>query len=137
LDLEQVRKRIRFIEFLPEVGGEFVMKKYRAVFHLTEVEKANLALNNMRNLLADLGEDQVEAELVCNSEGVKALLKTGPYGERVDELAERGVRFVLCSKSLRTMKMEKEEFFDQAEVVGSGAGELVKKQTEGWVYVRP
>jgi intracellular sulfur oxidation DsrE/DsrF family protein len=113
------------------------MKKYRAVLHLTEIEKANLALNNVRNLLADLGEDQVDAELVTNSEGVKALLKTGPYGEKVNELAEKGVRFILCSKSLRAMRMKKEEFFDHAEVVPSGTGELVKKQTEGWVYVRP
>lgn len=113
------------------------MKKYRAVLHLTEIEKANLALNNVRNLLAELGEDQAEVELVTNSEGVKALLKTGPYGERVDELVEKGVRFILCSKSLRAMGMKKEEFFDHAEVVPSGTGELVKKQTEGWVYVRP
>jgi len=113
------------------------MKKYRVVFHLTEIEKANLALNNVRNLLADLGEDQVDAELVTNSEGVKALLKTGPYGEKVDELAKKGVRFILCSKSLRAMGLEREEFFDHAEVVPSGTGELVKKQTEGWVYVRP
>ncbi len=113
------------------------MKKYRAVFHLTEIEKANLALNNVRNLLADLGEDLVEVELVTNSEGVKALLKTGPYGERVDELAAKGVRFVLCSKSLRALGLEKEEFLDHAEVVSSGTSELVKKQAEGWAYVRP
>ena len=122
---------------ITEIGGEFVMKKYRAVFHLTEIERANLALNNVRNLLAELGDDQVDAELVTNSEGVKALLKAGLYGERIYELAERGVRFVLCSKSLRAMGLEKEEFFDLAEVVPSGTGELVKKQAEGWAYVRP
>ena len=113
------------------------MKKYRVVFHLTEIERANLALNNVRNLLAEVGEDQVDVVVVTNSEGVKALLKTSPYGERVDELTAKGVRFVLCSKSLRAMGLEKEEFFDLAEVVPSGTGELVKKQAEGWAYVRP
>ena len=73
-------------------------------------------------------------EVVTNSEGVKALLNTSPYGERVDELTAKGVRFILCSKSLRAMVLKKEEFFDRAEVVPSGTGELVKKQIEGWAY---
>ncbi len=122
---------------ITEIDGEFVMKKYRAVFHLTEIERANLALNNVNNLLAELGEDQVDAELVTNSEGVKALLKTGPFCDRVDELAAKGVRFVICSKSLRALKMKEEEFITIAEVVPSGTGELVKKESEGWAYVRP
>jgi len=113
------------------------MKKYRVVFHLTEIERANLALNNVRNLLAELGEDQVDAEVVTNSEGVKALLKAGPGAERIDELSAKGVRFVLCSKSLKAMGLEKAEFVTIAEVVPSGTGELVKKQAEGWAYVRP
>ncbi|MGC9514769.1 DsrE family protein [Methanocrinis sp.] len=113
------------------------MKRYRAVFHLTEIERANLALNNVNNLLAELGEDQVDIELVTNSEGIKALLKAGPYRDKVGDLAAKGVRFVLCSKSLRALKMKEEEFITIAEVVPSGTGELVKRQTEGWAYVRP
>ncbi len=113
------------------------MKKYRAVLHLTDIERANLALNNARNLLADQDEELAEVELVTNSEGVKALLKSGPYCERVGELAAKGVRFVLCSKSLRALGLERDEFFDLAEVVPSGTGELVKMQAEGWAYVKP
>jgi len=113
------------------------VKRYRAVFHLTETERANLALNNVGNLLAELGEDHVEAEVVANSDGVKALLKTGPYGDRVGELAARGVRFVLCSRSIKAMKLEVGEFLDQVEVVPTGTGEVVKKQADGWAYVRP
>ncbi len=113
------------------------MKRYRAVFHLTEAERANLALNNVGNLLADLGEDRVEAEVVANSEGVKALLKSGPYRDRVEKLAARGVRFVLCSRSIKAMKLETGEFLDLAEIVPTGTGELVKKQVDGWAYLRP
>lgn len=113
------------------------MKKYRAVIHLTEMERANLALNNVSNLLFDLGEDETEVEVVANSEGVRALLKAGPFGERIGELAERGTRFVICTRSLAALGMKKEELVDEAEVVPSGTGELVKRQTEGWAYVRP
>lgn len=111
---------------ITENWRELTMKKYRVVFHLTEIERANLALNNVRNLLAELGEDQVDAEVVTNSEGVKALLKSSPRSEGIDELSAKGVRFVLCSKSLKAMGLEKSEFVTIAEVVPSGTGELVK-----------
>lgn len=113
------------------------MKRYRAIFHLAEKDRASLALNNIRNLLAELGDDQVEAELLANSDGVAALLKAGPFGDRVEGLAARGVRFAVCSKTLGSMGLKEEELIAVAEVVPTGTGELVKRQTEGWAYVRP
>ncbi|MGB3944342.1 MAG: DsrE family protein [Methanothrix sp.] len=113
------------------------MKKYRAVIHLTEMERASLALNNVANLLSDLGEDETEVEVVANSEGTRALSKAGPFVERIGELAGRGTRFVVCARSLAALGMRQEEFVDDVEVVPSGTGELVKRQTEGWAYVRP
>lgn len=113
------------------------MKRYRAIFHLAEKDRASLALNNVRNLLAELGDDQVEAELLANSEGVAALLKASPLGEKVEELAARGVRFAVCSKTLGAMGLKEEELIAVADVVPTGAGELVKRQSEGWAYIRP
>lgn len=113
------------------------MKKYRAVIHLAEIDRANLALNNVANLISDLGEDETEVEVVANSEGVRALLGAGPFAERIGELAARGTKFVVCARSLRAMRMERDEFIEEVEVVPSGTGELVKRQSEGWAYVRP
>jgi hypothetical protein len=113
------------------------MKKYRAVIHLAEIDRASLALNNVANLISDLGEDETEVEVVANSEGVRALLGAGPFAGRIGELAERGTRFVVCARSLAALGINREEFVDGVEVVPSGTGELVKRQTEGWAYVRP
>ncbi len=113
------------------------MKKYRAVFHLVERERARQTLNNIRNLLIDLGENGVDAELLANSEGVNALLKTGSHGDRVAKLAEKGVRFVVCANSLHSMDLDIEDFLDPVKVVSSGMGELVRRQAEGWAYIRP
>jgi hypothetical protein len=113
------------------------LKRYRAILHLAEKDRASLALNNVNNLLADLGDDLVEAEILANSEGVAALLKASPLGERVEELAARGVRFAVCSRTLRAMGIGEEEVIAVAEVVPTGTGELVKRQSEGWAYVRP
>ena len=53
------------------------MKKYRVVFHLDEGGKGrvDMTLNNIDNLITELGEENVDVELVSNSEGVTAFLK--------------------------------------------------------------
>jgi intracellular sulfur oxidation DsrE/DsrF family protein len=35
------------------------------------------------------------------------------------------------------MKLDEGEFLDLVEVVPTGTGEVVKKQADGWAYVRP
>lgn len=112
------------------------MKKYKAIFHLDEENRANLTFRNVKGLLRDL-EDDVVVKLLANSEGIKALLQNGPYIEEMIKLAEMGVSFAICSNTLRSMSLKKEDFPDFVTVVSSGTGELVRKQTEGWAYIRP
>ena len=119
-----------------ELGG-FTEMTYRVLFHLDEIEKAPLVLGNIRNVLADLGEGEVEAELVANFEGVKALLKTGPNADRVKKLAGKGVRFAVCANTLRGMDLREDDFPEPVEIVSSGMGELVRRQAEGWAYIKP
>ena len=66
------------------------MNKYRVVFHLDEPSKgcADQVFRNIENLLDDLGENNVEVELVANGGGVNTLVK-GP-----DSHAEQVGRFV-------------------------------------------
>jgi uncharacterized protein len=113
---------------------------YRVVFHLDEPLKgrADLVLGNIANLLADLGEENVEVELVANGGGVRALVK-GPesHAEQIGGLAARGVRFYACAHSLSQLEIAREALLEPVEVVSSGVGELVKKQAEGWAYIRP
>lgn len=116
------------------------MNKYRVVFHLDEPgkDRADLVFRNIENLLADLGENNVEVELVANGGGVKALVK-GPdsHAEQIERLAAKGVRFVACAYSLRQLEIARDTLLESVEVVSSGVGELVKKQAEGWAYIRP
>jgi len=114
--------------------------RYRVVFHLNEPgrERAAQVLANIRNLLEDLGEGNVDVELVANGRGATALVQ-GPeaYADRVAKLAARGVRFVACAHSLRMLELSEESLLPAVDVVSSGVGELVKKQAQGWAYIRP
>lgn len=116
------------------------MNKYRVVFHLDEPSKgrADQVFRNIEYLLADLGEGNVDVELVANGGGVRALVK-GPdsHAGQVESLAAKGVRFAACAHSLSMLGIARESLLESVAVVSAGVGELVKKQAEGWAYIRP
>ncbi len=111
--------------------------KYRVVFHLDEDDdmRVSLALNNIRNLIADLVD--VEVELVAYASGVNTLRRNSGYSDTIKMLMDRGVKFAACSNTLRGMGIGPEDLLDGVEAVPSGAGEIVRRQAEGWAYLRP
>jgi len=116
------------------------MTDYRVLFHLDEPSKgrAEQVLRNIENLLADLGEENVRVELVANGGGVKAFVRGSDTDETlINTLAQKGVRFVACAHSLEALDIDQASLLDPIEVVPAGVGELVRRQAEGWAYIRP
>ncbi len=114
--------------------------KYKVIFHIDEPSKgrSDQVLMNITNLLDDLGDNNVIVELLANGGGVRALAKE-PDGqaEQVETLAKRGVRFVACAHSLEHLNMQRKDLLSLVQVIPAGVSELVKKQSEGWAYIRP
>lgn len=111
---------------------------YKVIFHVDEVAKANLALKNIRNMISDLGEGNVQIELLANSEGLHMLIKPAmQFESQIRELAAKKVVFSACANTMKEMGITKDELLDLAAVVPSGVGELAKKQAEGFSYIRP
>jgi len=50
------------------------LKKYKVIFHIDEIEKSTLVIGNINNLILDLGEENLQVELLANSEAVKLML---------------------------------------------------------------
>ncbi|SMB91716.1 hypothetical protein SAMN00017405_2236 [Desulfonispora thiosulfatigenes DSM 11270] len=113
------------------------MKKYKALFHVDEKEKIMLVLKNMANLLNDLGEDEVEVALVGNSEGIALMYQSSEYKEKVEALYKKGISFAACANTMKEKKLNKEDLLEFAYIVPSGVGEIVKKQAQGYFYIRP
>ncbi len=113
--------------------------KYRVLFHLDEDNqpRITMTLNNIKNLLADLGTENVQVELVVNGEGVRAFVKPSENQTQITALAAVGVRFALCANSLRGLNLHERDLLEQAEIVPAGVSELARKQAEGWAYIRP
>jgi len=115
------------------------LSKYKVLFHLDEsaMSKCKLVLTNIENLLEDLGED-AEIELLANAEGIGIVYKQpNPYVKTIESLAARGVRFAVCGNTMGQFNLTQEFLLDCACVVRAGVGEIVRRQAEGWLYIRP
>ncbi len=108
----------------------------RVVFHLHEEDDALIAVSNINNLINDLGEENVQAELLMNGTGVKVMKKESEHKHRLEYLAEKGVDLKVCSNSLEGFEIGEKDLLDEAELVSAGVSELVKKQEEGWSYIK-
>jgi intracellular sulfur oxidation DsrE/DsrF family protein len=116
------------------------MKQYQAIFHVSEesIDDITFALKNIINLLNDLGDENVDVELLVNGPAVKAFTsEQGELSELLRQVLERDVDLALCNNALKLFDLNPDIMLSEARVVPSGVGELVKRQTEGWAYIRP
>ena len=109
----------------------------RAVIHVDETGKWPVAAANVANLLRDAGENGVQAAVLANGEAVEALRPGGDLAPALEQLAEKGVEVLACRNSLRSLNMAEEDLPGFVRVVPAGITELVRRQQEGWSYVRP
>jgi intracellular sulfur oxidation DsrE/DsrF family protein len=111
----------------------------RVVVQVSESDPArwNLALNNVRNLQADLGAANVEVELVSYGPGIGMLQANSAVASRIDEAVLAGVKVVACENTMKGQKLERKDMLPGIGYVPAGVVELVRKQQEGWAYLRP
>jgi intracellular sulfur oxidation DsrE/DsrF family protein len=100
--------------------------------------KWNLALNNARNLQADLGAKNVEIEIVAYGPGIGMLKADSVVGNRIEEARKSGINIVACENTMRGQKLVKEEdMLPGIGYVAAGVVEIMQRQQQGWVYLRP
>ena len=111
----------------------------KAVFQVSDgdPQKWNLALNNLRNVADDLGEDAVELELVVYGPGIGMLKADSPVGARVAAALKGGVKVVACENTMKAQKLVYADMLPGIGYVPAGVVELIKKQREGYAYIRP
>lgn len=111
---------------------------HRVVWQVADGGAAFLdrTLRQMSNLLADLGEGAVEIEVVAHGAGLDLLLGVDGTGDAVAGLRGRGVTFLACENTLRSRNLTLADLVDGVRCVPSGVGALVRRQAEGWSYLR-
>lgn len=100
-------------------------------------KKWNLALNNAQNVQQDLGKDNVEVEIVAYGPGLPMLKMDSEAGARIADARKAGVVVVACENTMRKTNLTKEDMLPNLSYVKSGVPYLMKKQAEGYSYIRP
>lgn len=106
--------------------------------HLDEGESVKHAavMRNVRNLLDDFA-GALRVELVAHGPAVDVCLRESPVAGDVQELIARGVVVAVCGNTLRGRDIDRSRLADGVVTVPAGIGEVVRKQQEGWSYLRP
>jgi uncharacterized protein len=114
----------------------------KVVYHINDSVNANAVLRNIGNHL-DV-DPAAKIVLVSHSQGVDFLMSDArdangnPYNINVEKLVAKGVTFDVCEITLKSRKLNKQQFIPEAKFVPSGVVEIAKLQArEGYVYVKP
>jgi len=114
-------------------------KRHKLVIQVSDNDPAkwNLALNNAKNVQDDVGAANVDIALVAYGPGIGMLKLESPVGARIAEALKANVRVVACENTMRAQKLGKDDMLPAISYVPAGVTEIMKKQGEGWAYLRP
>jgi intracellular sulfur oxidation DsrE/DsrF family protein len=115
-------------------------KKHRLVIQVTDNDPARwvMVLNNTKNAQVDVGgADKIDIEIVTYGPGINMVKGGSPVADRIAELVQSGVKVVGCENTMANLKLTKAEMLPTIGYVPAGVTELMKKQEEGWAYLRP
>jgi intracellular sulfur oxidation DsrE/DsrF family protein len=112
----------------------------RIVVSLSEADpaRANAVFSNIVNVQGFYGQDLVRIMVVAYGPGLRHLLRgESQVAERVASLQAYDVEFVACGATLETLGLPPEAVLDGVQVVQNGLPEVVERQVEGWIHLRP
>lgn len=127
------------LAFVAPAQAQQAPSRARVVMQVSDNDPAkwNLALNNAKNIQADLGAANVDIEIVAYGPGINMLKAESTVGNRVDEAIGAGVAVVACENTMRNQKLAKADMLPKVGYVNAGVVELMQKQQQGWAYIRP
>ena len=111
----------------------------KVVFQVSDADPAkwNLTLNNVKNVQTDLGAANVDIEIVAYGPGLGMLKADSIAGNRVAEALGAGVSVVACENTMKNQKVTRDDMLPRIGYVDAGVVQLMKRQQQGWAYVRP
>ena len=121
-------------------------RETRIVFHLTNPDQvvAGDLLDEVEQMLVNYSSkgDLLRVEIVSHSDGLALLReRLSQHGERIATLADSydNLVFVACQNTIDRLRVEKGVevmLLPAAKVIDSGVSHVVKRQMEGWSYIR-
>ncbi len=113
--------------------------KERLVIQVSDSDPAKwaLALNNARNVQEELGKDKVQIEIVAYGPGLGMLKEDSPVAARLAGALDDSVGLIACENTMKATKTPKSDMYPGISYVHAGVTHIMKREREGWAYVRP
>ena len=114
-------------------------KKQRVIFQVSDNDPAkwNLALNNAKNVQTDLGKDNVQIEIVAYGPGLGMLKSDSKVADRLAGALDDSVGLIACENTMQNTKVSRDDMYGGVAFVQAGVTHIMKRQQEGWAYIRP
>lgn len=112
-------------------------KKMSVVWDLSSADTTVQAavfrqINNARAQVPDL-----QVEVVFHGQAIMAVMNDSTqFAARVKVAKEKGVTLAVCNNSLKRLKIDPSKLMPETTIVPSAVVELIKKQAEGWSYLK-
>lgn len=112
-------------------------KKMSVVWDLSSADTTVQAavfrqINNARAQVPDL-----QVEVVFHGQAIMAVMNDSmQFAARVKVAKEKGVTLAVCNNSLKRLKIDPSKLMPETTIVPSAVVELIKKQAEGWSYLK-
>ena len=113
--------------------------KHRVIFQVSDNDPArwNLALNNARNVQADLGAQNVQIEIVAYGPGIEMLKAESKVAGGLAGALDSSVGLIACENTMQNTKVTRDDMYAGISYMQAGVTHIMKRQQEGWAYIRP
>lgn len=111
--------------------------QHKIIWEMSSGDTAHqrVLFNQLNNVLTGAPDSKIE--VVFHGYSVYAMLKdTGYFKTQINALYKQGVVFAVCNNSLKKRNIEKSRVIPEAMIVPVAILEIVKKQEEGWAYIK-
>jgi hypothetical protein len=106
----------------------------RVIFHIDELEKWPITLNNASNMTDYASEDVI---VLVNGPAIEGLRRTSEVSERIQAILTKEVKVKACLVSLANKGISQADLLDGVETVPSGVVYLSEQQHHGASYIKP
>lgn len=111
-------------------------EEYKVVIQLSiaDVEIQKALINQINNICAEL--TNIFVEVIVHSKGLTFILKDSSLANNIEKLNSKGIKFLVCNNSLKSAHLSSANILTIAEIIPSGVAHLIKRQHEGWSYIK-
>lgn len=113
--------------------------RQKLVMQVSDADPAHWqrVLGNARNVQTALGAANVEIEIVAFGPGLDMLTQSSAVKDRVRDSIAAGVRFAACENTMKIHKLTRHDMLPALDYVEAGIVEVMVRQQQGFIYVRP